>query len=122
MPVVSGVFVKKSDHAGKRPGNAPWHAWLESPGSAYYPTNMKTISITIDPGLLQAVDRLAVASRKTRSDVCRRALRAWLAASRREELVRRDREGYRRKPVKPDEFAPLIAEQPWLKEDGSGTE
>lgn len=78
--------------------------------------NMKTVSITIGESLLKAVDRAAKASRRTRSDLCRLALSQWLAASRRGQLVREDREGYMRQPVQTDEFEDLLASQPFLND------
>lgn len=77
--------------------------------------NMKTISITIDENLLRAVNRAAKSSRRTRSDLCRQALQSWLAGARRRELVREDRAGYQRLPVAPDEFAGLVAAQPFIE-------
>ena len=76
---------------------------------------MKTVSITIDERLLNAVDRAAKSSKRTRSDLCRLALRNWLASARRSELARADREGYERLPVQPDEFDALIAAQSGLE-------
>jgi metal-responsive CopG/Arc/MetJ family transcriptional regulator len=75
---------------------------------------MKTISITIDERTLRAVDR---AARRTRSDVCRLAIRSRLAGARRRQLERADREGYRRLPVRPEEFEDLIAAQPLLRDE-----
>jgi metal-responsive CopG/Arc/MetJ family transcriptional regulator len=78
---------------------------------------MKTISITIDERTLRAVDRAARAARRTRSEVCRLALRAWLAGARRRRLEQADREGYRRLPVRREEFEDLIAAQPLLRDE-----
>lgn len=82
---------------------------------------MKTISITIEEALLRAVDRAAKTTRRTRSDLCRLALRAWLAGARHRELVREDRDGYLKRPVEPDEFEGLIAAQD-LVPDGPGAD
>ncbi len=79
---------------------------------------MKTISITVDESLLLAVDRAAKSLHRTRSDLCRLALKEWLGGVRRREMERVDREGYQRFPVTPDEFGGLIASQPFLREDG----
>ena len=76
---------------------------------------MKTISITIDESLLRAIDRATKATRRTRSDVFRAALRDWLARARWREMARRDREAYTSVPVTPEEFDDLIAAQPWLE-------
>ncbi len=72
---------------------------------------MITISITVDEPLLKAVDRIARESKRTRSDVCRLALRKWLDAQREAILVREEREAYRAHPVTPDEFDDLITAQ-----------
>jgi metal-responsive CopG/Arc/MetJ family transcriptional regulator len=70
-----------------------------------------TISITIDERLLNAIDRVARESKRTRSDVCRVALRKWLESEREALLVREEQEAYRAHPVTPDEFDDLIAAQ-----------
>lgn len=72
---------------------------------------MITISITVDERLLKAVDRVARRSRRTRSDICRLALRNWLRAERERLLVREEEEAYGAHPVEPDEFDDLIAAQ-----------
>ncbi len=72
---------------------------------------MKTISITIDEPLLRAVDRAARQGKRTRSDVCRLALKGWLARARHAERVAEEHEAYRVQPVGPDEFEGLIDSQ-----------
>jgi metal-responsive CopG/Arc/MetJ family transcriptional regulator len=72
---------------------------------------MTTISITIDEPLLKAIDRVARESKRTRSDVCRLALRKWLQTEREALLVREEQEAYRVHPVSPDEFGELIIAQ-----------
>jgi metal-responsive CopG/Arc/MetJ family transcriptional regulator len=79
---------------------------------------MKTISITVDESLLVAVDRAAKTMHRTRSELCRLALKEWLGGVRRREMERVDREGYQRFPVASDEFGGLIASQPILREGG----
>jgi metal-responsive CopG/Arc/MetJ family transcriptional regulator len=80
---------------------------------------VKTISITIDEALLRAVDRAAKAGKRTRSDVCRLALRAWLARARHARRVSEEHEAYHTHPVEPDEFDGLIAAQAF-EDDASG--
>jgi len=75
----------------------------------------KTISIRIDEGLLHAVDVAGEADRRGRSEVIREALEAWLKRRAIAEKVRRHREGYARRPVSPDEFAPILKAQVWPK-------
>jgi len=82
-----------------------------------YSDNMRTISITIDDPLLTQVDRLAKASRLTRSELLRLAVKEWLAAGRRRQLAQQDRAGYERVPVRPGEFDALLAAQPLVQAD-----
>lgn len=79
---------------------------------------MKTISITIDDALLRAVDRAAKSRKRTRSEVCRLALRAWLERARHAQLVREEHEAYRTHPVEADEFDGLIAAQAFEDDEG----
>lgn len=72
---------------------------------------MITISITVDPSLLKAVDRVARDSKRTRSDICRLALRKWLQSEREALLVREEQEAYRAQPVTADEFDDLMGVQ-----------
>lgn len=60
---------------------------------------------------MKAVDQIARESKRTRSDVCRLALRKWLDSQREARLAREEREAYRAHPVTPDEFDDLIAAQ-----------
>jgi len=61
--------------------------------------------------LLKAIDRVARDSKRTRSDVCRLALRKWLQSEREALMVREEQEAYRIRPVAPDEFDDLLAAQ-----------
>ncbi len=74
---------------------------------------MKTVQMTLEPELVLAVDRAARRLGVTRSAFTRQALRAALDRVRSEERDRRDREGYRRKPVRRGEFDMWISEQVW---------
>ena len=75
----------------------------------------RTVSLRIDEGLLAAVDRAGAADRRARSEVVREALELWLRRRQLAEQVRQHREGYARKPVAPDEFAPVLEAQRWPK-------
>ena len=86
----------------------------------YYDSIVKTISITIDEALLAAVDRAAKSGKRTRSDVCRLALRAWLARARHARRVSEEHEAYRTHPVEADEFRGLIAAQAFEEDEGGG--
>lgn len=74
---------------------------------------MKTVQMTIEHKLVAEVDRLARRLGVTRSAFTRRALQAEITRIRVEELERRHREGYRRKPVRRGEFDAWSAEQAW---------
>jgi len=75
----------------------------------------KTISIRIDEPLLKAVDVAMKSERRRRSEVIREALELWLKRRALEEKVRRHREGYKRHPVTPNEFEPILRAQRWPK-------
>jgi Arc/MetJ-type ribon-helix-helix transcriptional regulator len=75
----------------------------------------KTISIRIDDSLLKAVDVAVKSERRGRSDVIREALELWLRRRALEEKVRQHRDGYKRHPVTPDEFEPILRAQRWPK-------
>ena len=71
---------------------------------------LKTISLRIDSGLLAAVD---AAERRPRSEIIREALEDWLRRRQLEAKIRRDRDGYEKRPVLPDEFGPILESQVW---------
>ena len=74
---------------------------------------MKTVQMTLEPELVTQVDRVARRLGLTRSAFTRRALRAALEQLRVQELERRHRDGYRRKPVRRGEFDVWTSEQMW---------
>lgn len=74
---------------------------------------MKTVQMTLDEELVNAVDAAAKQAGTNRSSFTRRALRRELERLRIEALERRHREGYARRPVATDEFAVWEAEQVW---------
>ena len=69
---------------------------------------MKTVSIAIDERLLEQIDAVAQARRQKRSEVLCEAARQWLKQQRLKAMVKQDQKGYRRHPVQPDKFGPLI--------------
>lgn len=75
----------------------------------------RTISLRIDDALLAEIEQAGAADRRGRSEVMREALELWLRQRTLAEQVRRHREGYSRKPVAPDEFAPVLEAQLWPK-------
>lgn len=74
---------------------------------------MRTVQLTLDEELVDAVDRTAKKLGTTRSGFAREALRAALIRSRERELERKHREGYLRKPPKRGEFTVWEKEQVW---------
>jgi metal-responsive CopG/Arc/MetJ family transcriptional regulator len=74
---------------------------------------MKTVQMTLDDSLVEAVDRAAESLGTTRSAFTRDALRAALARIQERELERRHRAGYERRPVEPGEFSDWESEQVW---------
>jgi metal-responsive CopG/Arc/MetJ family transcriptional regulator len=72
---------------------------------------MRTVQLTLDEELVDAVDRMVKRLGTTRSGFTREALRAALVRSKEREMERKHREGYLRKPSKPGEF------QVWEKEE-----
>jgi metal-responsive CopG/Arc/MetJ family transcriptional regulator len=66
---------------------------------------MKVVQMTLDEDLLINVDKVVKRIGITRSVFTRRALREALKKDRINELERRHREGYKRKPVKHEEFS-----------------
>jgi len=76
---------------------------------------MKTVQMTLDEELVMAVDKLARRLGTTRSAFTRRALRAAIEKARNDQLERKHREGYRRKPVKRGEFGDWESEQVWVE-------
>ncbi len=74
---------------------------------------MKTVQMTLEPELVAQVDRVARRLGLTRSAFTRRALQAAIDRLRVQELERRHREGYRRKPVRRGELDAWTREQSW---------
>lgn len=74
---------------------------------------MKTVQMTLDEDLVDAVDRAARKLGKSRSAFAREALRAALDRVRVRALEEKHRSGYERKPVRRGEFSLWEAEQSW---------
>jgi len=74
---------------------------------------VKTVQMTLEPELVAQVDRVARRLGLTRSAFTRRALQAAIDRLRVQELERRHREGYRRKPVRRGELDAWTREQSW---------
>ena len=76
---------------------------------------MKTVQMTLDTELVIAVDKAAKRMGTTRSAFTRDALRSALGRIRVKELERKQRDGYRRKPVRKGEFDIWEDEQVWVQ-------
>ena len=74
---------------------------------------MRTVQLTLDEDLLETVDKVVKKLKTTRSSFARDALRAAVRKTQTQELERKHREGYRRKPGKRGEFSDWEAEQVW---------
>lgn len=74
---------------------------------------MKTIQMTMEEGLLIQMDREVKQRKTSRSAFTREAIRHYLSVLKEQELERKHREGYRKKPVPPGEFSDWESEQIW---------
>ena len=74
---------------------------------------MRVVQMTLEPGLVDRVDRAARKIGQSRSGFTRKALQAALDRLQERQLEERHREGYRRKPVKRGEFDVWVKEQAW---------
>jgi metal-responsive CopG/Arc/MetJ family transcriptional regulator len=74
---------------------------------------MRTIQMTLDDDLVEAVDRVSKQLNTSRSAFTRKALREALARYHLEQMERKHREGYDRRPVASDEFSIWETEQAW---------
>lgn len=74
---------------------------------------MRTVQMTLDNGLVEAVDSAAKRLGTTRSAFTRRALSDALERMRIEALEQRHRCGYERHPVAGDEFSGWEDEHSW---------
>ena len=76
---------------------------------------MRTVQMTLDDELIQEIDQAVKRLGTTRSAFTREALRAALTQLRHQEMERKHREGYARKPVEPGEFSDWENEQVWVE-------
>jgi metal-responsive CopG/Arc/MetJ family transcriptional regulator len=74
---------------------------------------MRTVQMTLDEGLVTAVDRAAKRLGTTRSAFTRDALREALREVRARELEKSHREGYAKAPVRKGEFDGWERKQAW---------
>jgi metal-responsive CopG/Arc/MetJ family transcriptional regulator len=74
---------------------------------------MKTVQMTLDDELIQAVDKIARQMHTNRSAFTRSALRAAIKNFQVVQLEQQHRKGYEKQPVVEDEFAVWETEQAW---------
>ncbi len=74
---------------------------------------MRTVQLTLDAELVDAVDRIPRKLGTMRSGFTREALRAALARSKEREKERKHRDGYLPKPPKRGEFQVWERERVW---------
>ncbi|MGH9369773.1 MAG: CopG family transcriptional regulator [Thermoanaerobaculia bacterium] len=74
---------------------------------------MRTVQMTLDEDLVEAVDRAARRLGKSRSAFAREALRDALARVRARALEEKHRAGYKVKPIRRGEFSVWESEQVW---------
>ncbi|MGI9302183.1 MAG: ribbon-helix-helix domain-containing protein [Gammaproteobacteria bacterium] len=75
---------------------------------------MRTVQMTLDDKLIQAVDTAAKRLNQSRSAFTREALTAALAKLRVEPMEEKHRKGYEKHPVRPGEFSDFEDEQVWV--------
>jgi metal-responsive CopG/Arc/MetJ family transcriptional regulator len=74
---------------------------------------MRTVQMTLDDTLIDAVDRVAKEQNTNRSAFTRKALQDALVRYKLEQQEIKHRRGYEKDPVSPDEFSVWQAEQAW---------
>ncbi len=74
---------------------------------------MRTIQMTIDDALVEAVDRLAKKFKTTRSAFTRKALREAIKQANIRSLENKHKRGYERYPAGKTEFSVWESEQEW---------
>lgn len=77
---------------------------------------MRTIQMTLDDELVEAVDRVSEEMKTSRSAFTRQALRDALAKHRRQVKEEAHRRGYERHPRVSEEFGDWETEQAWGEE------
>ena len=75
---------------------------------------MRTIQMTLDDDLVDAVDKLVKKLKTTRSAFARQALRKALSQANIKQLEAKHKKGYEKKPVSASEFSTWESEQEWI--------
>lgn len=74
---------------------------------------MKTVQMTLDDDLVDAVDAMVKKLHTTRSAFARKALRDAMENIRIKQQEEKHKAGYQRKPVQASEFSVWESEQQW---------
>jgi metal-responsive CopG/Arc/MetJ family transcriptional regulator len=74
---------------------------------------MRTVQMTLDEELVEAIDRVSKQLSTTRSAFTRKALREALARYNLKQLEQQHRQGYEKDPVVEGEFSIWEMEQAW---------
>lgn len=74
---------------------------------------MRTVQMTLDDELVNAVDKVAKQLKTSRSEFARRALRQALKRVKIKQLEKAHKVGYQKSPVSDDEFSVWEDEQEW---------
>jgi metal-responsive CopG/Arc/MetJ family transcriptional regulator len=75
---------------------------------------MRTIQMTLDDDLVDAVDKIVKKLKTTRSAFTRRALRNALTQANIKQMENKHKKGYEMKPVSRSEFSIWESEQEWI--------
>lgn len=75
---------------------------------------MRTIQMTLDDDLVDAVDKMLKKLKMTRSAFTRQALRKALAQTNIKQMENKHKRGYENKPVSKSEFSIWESEQEWV--------
>lgn len=75
---------------------------------------MRTIQMTLDDDLVDAVDKVVKKLRMTRSAFTRQALRNAIAQANIKQMEIKHKRGYEEKPVSKSEFSIWESEQEWI--------
>ncbi len=75
---------------------------------------MRTIQMTLDDDLVDAVDKVVKKLRMTRSAFTRQALRNAVAHANIKQMENKHKIGYEKKPVSKSEFNIWESEQEWV--------
>ena len=75
---------------------------------------MRTIQMTLDDELVDAVDKIVKKLKTTRSAFARQALRSALSQTNIKQMEAKHKKGYEKQPVSNSEFNIWESEQEWV--------